>query len=315
MADDDQWVAVFTDVQGNNLDEFVRCVCIEGPEQFVERLGDKDRSLQNPQYLYSLRIEGLVRKAYLISVDLFEIAIERYYQYITECMRNPDDQDSIPPYFSKNCLDGDIHRLVERDLIFRATMGDFEQMEKEALIDTSTHGRLVLEEMDLDCARAIISRSYDRDSLVFTFEKGECVLRNSSFKPFEIAFEKNKEFRERTCKFILWAIFSGSISNLWTQYSHEGGVYMTTIELLYQSGRDYLEQFGDDLLSQFVDGVLVSGMSIRVRMTLDELLGKGVSIDNVVVPRSIVEYVLARKAEPPFFIPRSDIEGEKTDLQ
>jgi len=308
MADDNQWVAVFADISGNNLDEFVRCVCIEGPDQFTENLKDKDRSFQNFEYLHSLLMDNVVRKAYLVSSDLFDIAMERYRMYVKACMDNTDDHHCVPEYFRENCQDGNIDSLVERDLVFRATAEDFAQMEEEAEGLFMSHGQLVLEELPEDTWREIVSRAYDRDCLVFIFERGECVLRECSFKPFEVAFQQNKQFRAHLTKFVLWAIFSGSLTRLWTQYSHEGGIYATTIEILYQQGKKYIDKFGADLVQQFEDGVPVSGMSIRVRMLTEELLGKEVNKDQVIVPRSTVEYVLGEKASPPFFVPKTYME-------
>ena len=304
MADEDQWVAVFADIIGNNFDEFIRCTCIEGPEQFVKELEDENRSFKNGKHIHNLKIDGLERSAYLISAQLFEIAVKQYRHYIAECA----EKKQLPPYFEKH-PDVNVDHLIERDLVFRATMDDFKQMQAE----TDTHGRLVLDELEIGLAREIISRAYDRDSLVFAFKQGECVLHHCAFKPFELAFQKNNEFRARVCKFILWASFSESVSRLWIQHSHEAGVYITTIETLYSVGKEHLEQFGDNLLAQFVEGVSVNEISVRILMTLEELLGNDKDKNNIIVPRSDVERVLGKKAEPPFFLSQYISDDDNTE--
>lgn len=320
MADEDQWVAVFADVMGNNLDEFVRCTCIEGPEQFMQSLEAQDRPQKNTEHLHSLQIDGLQRRAYLVSEELFEIAAEHYRKYLEECI----ETQSLPPYFEKNLLSGAgaaaaAANLMERELVFRATMSDFIRMEEEAAERASTHGRIALDEFEIGHLREILSRAYERDSLVFVLEQGECVLRNCTFKPFEVAFHKNEQFRARVRKFVLWAVLSDSTPRLWTQYSREGGVYVTTVELLYKVGKEHPDHFTEDLRCQFVEGVDVGdGLRVRVAMTLEEMLGKNVDKTNVVVPRSVVEYVLCKRAEPPFFLPKLDettIEEQNPSLQ
>lgn len=314
MADEDQWVAVFSDIPGNNLDEFVRCVCIEGPEEYQKNLSGEKRELHNSRYSHALLVDKQLRRAYVVDSELFEIAMGRYRMYIAHCVEEPE---VMPEYIRKNLEGGNIDNLVESDLVFRASLSDFEKMEEEAERHTSTHVRVVLEEFkgdsDKNALREILSRAYEKDFLLFSLEQGQVVLKECAFFPFETAYYRNEPFGDRVRQFILWAILSQAVNGqLWLHYSKQQARYATTIQLLLNTGKQNADRFGVELLDWMENGMSVDGIDMQITPSLEDLLGEGSSKDDVIVPRKVVERVLVNGALSPHFIPSNcNAEQEK----
>lgn len=305
MADESQWVFVFADVDDSMLHEFVRCTCIDGLERFTKELQQADRQLHRYDKLCDYLLEGELRSGYLIAAELFDSIVGNFVALIKDKVENAEE---LSEYLQKELETREIQAIVDETLTFRAFKSTFDALDRQRKAIQFQFVKMILsgfteEEVKENIPRSILSRAYKNDELVFKIKRGKVLLKKSRFAPFSIIFYNNEDFSKKINAFILWAILSNSIlMEFMTCYSKSCGEYFTTIQLLFDVGKKYVEYFGADLLDDMENGISMNGMTVRVMPTMEELLGE-VSRENIVVPAQDVKMVIMKIPEPPAFLP------------
>ena len=293
IADDRSMVLVFTDVAGSNLAEFVRCAHVEGFEAYTKGLMRDDRPPINEEHARILYVGREKRVCYVVPAYLFDIILENYEAYLKE---------ETPEYFEKHLTPGEsASDLIEETLIYRVSTETLEEMHVEV---STLHGRIVPEEMEEGEACEIVSRAYERDRLVFQIVEGEYKLQACKFQPFAMLFRTNEPFRRNLVAFMMSITLNGRERDICISYSPDEFFYITTISILRRFGTANPERFGADLLRFFEEPQSMEGVTINISPSLSCLAGKR-ALDDLVVPRGIVEHVLRKKVAEPFFIAQS----------